>query len=174
MKKIYITTLYILANLTLFGQVDTTQIKFEEKKFSLPMTKEVARKTFDLDKYHQNGHINNCNFLAHLKNDSTVIGITFYKRIYKENLEKSLEVSEYSREKYIADLEKKYDSTFKLLDIENVAFINPQFVYLELEDGSVIVVGSLYYNLMYNTYTTISFFHDITIKELRSYLRNYY
>ena len=77
MKKIYITTLYILANLTLFGQVDTTQIKFEDKKFNLPMTKEVALKTFDLDKYHQNGHINNCKFLAHLKNDSTVIGITF-------------------------------------------------------------------------------------------------
>ena len=73
------------------------------------MTEEEARQIFDLDKFYRNGHINNCKFLAHLKNDSTVIGMTFYKRIYEENLEKSLEESKYSREKYIADLEKKYE-----------------------------------------------------------------
>jgi hypothetical protein len=174
MKKTYIIILCFLANLTLFAQKETYQMNFKGKTFDLPMTEEIARKTFNLNEFDRNGNIDNRNILVHKKVDDTVVGVTFYTRHFKENSEKSMEVQEYPRKKYITKLEEKYNLTFKPLDIGNTAFINPDFVYMKLEDGNIIVVGDMYYNLMYNSYATVSFFKGIKVKELSSYISTLY
>lgn len=170
MKKSLILSLCTIWISISCTQTSAKQFEFDGRTFDLPMTADLAKKTFDLDKFDRNGGINNRKILAHKKNDEIIIGITSYIRDYKENSAQSVDVREYLRKKYIADLEEEYKSVFKLLDISNTAFINPDFMFMELKDGSIIVVGTMYYNLMYNTYTTVSFFRGITLDELPHYL----
>jgi len=173
MKKIWIIVLCFMTSFAIFAQKDAKKLKIEGKTFNLPMTKELAKKIFDLNEFDRNGDINNRKFLAHKDKDS-IIGITSYKRCYKESPEKSVKVLDCPRKKYISDLEKRYKSKFKKLDIKNVAFINPDFIYMELKNGNIIIIGTMHYNLMYNTYTTVSYFHGITIKDLANYLSTLY
>jgi len=173
MKKIWIIALCFMTSFTIFAQKEAKKLKLEGKTFNLPMTQELAKKVFNLNKLDRNGDINNRKFLAHKKSDS-IIGVTSYKRCYKETPEKSVKVLDCPRKQYISELEKKYNSKFKPLNIKNVAFINPDFVYMELKGGKIIVIGTMYYNLMYNTYTTVSFFHGVTVKDLANYLSALY
>ncbi|HAS44390.1 MAG TPA: hypothetical protein DCS93_28185 [Microscillaceae bacterium] len=179
MRSISIIVLSILMNLPLFAQTETSQMKsmelnFEGKTFNLPMSTKMAQDKFNLNKYHRNGDINHRKFVSHVKGDETVVGITAYTRIYKENSESSVEVIDNPREQHIAKLQKKYKSTFKPLKMGNPFFIDPKFVYMELEDNTIVVVGTLFYNLMYNTYTTVSFFKGVTVQDLPKYLRALY
>ena len=174
MKRIHFLIFILLINIAALAQTKTNHLDFNGELFELPMTEKSAQKKFNLDKYDRNGDIDNRKYLAHKDSNDVVIGITSYIRCYKENLEKSVEVKIDSRENYITDLEKKHGSTFKLLNIGNVAFINPNFVYMELKNGLIIVIGTLHYNLMYNTYTTVSYFNGITVEQLPEYLWNLY
>lgn len=139
------------------------------------MTTKSAKKTFSLDKSYRRGTIDNRRIFAHKSNDLKIIGVTFYRRVYEENPKANLKEASNSREKYISEFETKYNLKFKPLNIKNLSFPNPDFVYMELSNGViVVVVGSMYYNLTYNTYTSISFFQGIGAEKLDAYLQLLY
>lgn len=156
-------------------QTNTKLMNFDGFFFRLPMTNKKARKLFKLNKFGKNGHINDCKYKTLESDDGIVVGITFYKRLYKESANGGygrLEPSVHTPEKYITDLEAEYKSTFKPFDKgtfgkDNVAtYLKPQYGYIEIDNEGFIVVGSEYFNLTYNSYTTVSFYNGITIEEL--------
>ena len=73
---------------------------------------------------------------------------------------------------YISELEKEYGLKFKQFKVgshmykRNLSLWNTNYVYMELEDGGIIVVGSMLMNLSYNTFTSISFFYGVTVDDL--------
>lgn len=155
-------------------QIKSNEIQLNRKIFELPMTVNEANIIFDIDEYGRSGSIDNRKYLIHEKGDNNVIGITTYLRNYKENSNKSVKIATHPREKYITEFEKEYGVKFKKLDIDNAALINPNFIYTELEDGGILVIGTMYYNLMYNTYTVISYFKGIKKDEFIPYLYQLY
>ncbi|CAM1369954.1 hypothetical protein [Tenacibaculum xiamenense] len=149
-------------------------LELNDKMFELPITFDKAKDIFNIDEFGRKGDIDNRKYLVHHKDGKNIIGITYYVRNYKENPDKSVKIVTDPRKKYIAEFEKKNNMKFKKLDIENTAFVNPNFVYIKLKDNSVIVIGTMLYNLMYNSYTTISYFKEVEKGEIKTYLGQLY
>lgn len=168
-------------------------IQFEGFKFNLPMSLEEAIQVFGID-FQENsflfrkGDINNREILVYTdmtpgepigspnltiskkQKMKTVYGVTFYRKP-KTPGEGNWKSLINLHENYRQELAKTYNLCFDGT-VELLFFVSPfgEYYFITPSDKLTIVVGDVAYQAAENEYVTISFFYDISEKNLKNSL----
>ena len=176
MRIIKFINIFIIASVGILGLAsctkseESTEINYNRLKFKLPISINEANSLFSLDsdKPLRKGNIDNREILLYAGKNKEIFGVTFYKKC---DSHKELEET---HKRYYDDLEETYKKKLKAFNFSFFTSLNGKYYSIVLENGLTIVLGDVMYNLASNNYVTISFFHDISEKELISYLNDIY
>ena len=140
----------------------STSLDYEGLEIELPISHNVAVNTFSLDSETslRKGNIENREVLVHEGQNDRIVGVTFYEKCDSYETLKDIHKIKYSK------LETKYGKKFRAVKFGFFTSLDGNYYLMQLKSGATIVLGDVMYSRAGNNYVTVSFFQDLSEKEI--------